>query len=74
MARLSQPGKGEMIDIYVLGPACEFADSEVPSFGKSAGCGPFEGQDFAICTWPIVVKVVCHRGPRAAPAIGMLPV
>ena len=54
----SEPGAGEIIQVYVLGRADQHADSVVPVYGKiSAGCGPSIGEDFANCRWPVAVKV-----------------
>ena len=53
----AKPGEGEGVCIYVLGPYQDQADSIVRAFGKiSAGCSTL-GEDFAKCTWPVVVKV-----------------
>ena len=46
--------------VYQIGRAERFADSMVPAYGKiSSGCGgggePVE--DFAVCMWPVIVKV-----------------
>ncbi len=54
----AKPGEGEKVWIYVVGIARDDADGGVPAFGKiSAGCGPKLREDFAKCTWPVVVKV-----------------
>ena len=54
----SEPGRGDMVNIYVLGRADKHADSMIPSYGRiSAGCGPNIGEDFAETRWPVVVKV-----------------
>ena len=54
----SEPGRGDMVKIYVLGRADKHADSMIPSYGQiSAGCGPNIGEDFAETRWPVVVKV-----------------
>ncbi len=54
----TKPGQGNMVQIYVMGPADKHADSIVPCFGRiSAGCGPNVGEDFSDTMWPVVVKV-----------------
>ena len=53
----SKPGRGEQVKICVLGPAATHHDCMVPRFGDTAGCGPNIGEDFAVCGWPVVVKV-----------------
>ncbi len=56
--RRAEPGQGDMVQIYVIGPADKHADSVVPGYGQiSAGCGPNIGEDFAETRWPVVVKV-----------------
>ena len=53
----SQSETGEMIGIYLLGPATEeFCDNYVGVHGQTAICGSI-GEDFANTAWPIVVKV-----------------
>ncbi len=54
----AKPGEGETVWVYVLGVARDWADDGVvPAFGKiSAGCSALR-EDFAKCSWPVVVKV-----------------
>jgi hypothetical protein len=53
----SQSEKGEIIGIYLLGPATEeFCDSYIGACGQTAVCGAV-GDDFANTVWPVVVKV-----------------
>ena len=61
--RRSEPGKGPPCMIYVLGPASKHADSIVPAFGETAGCGPNLREDFAADTmWPVVIKAKVEVG------------
>ncbi len=57
----SEPGQGAPVVIYQIGRADCFADSMTPAYGKiSAGCGGPGGdprEDFAVCIWPVIVKV-----------------
>lgn len=56
MANRSEPGKGEIVGIYILGPAERWCDSVVGGYNKTAMCGS-AGEDYADSGWPIVVKV-----------------
>ena len=51
----STPGSGEPIAIYQLDTA-DHADSVIGCYGATAMCGS-HGEDFAVCHWPVVLKV-----------------
>jgi len=52
----SKVGQGEMIGIYLLDEAQHACDSVIGGYGQTAICGGI-GEDFAVCRWPIAVKV-----------------
>ncbi|MGE5443326.1 MAG: hypothetical protein ACM3SR_01835 [Ignavibacteriales bacterium] len=55
MANRSEPGKGEIVGIYLL-DSTKICDSVIGAYNKTALCVS-AGEDYADSVWPIVVKV-----------------
>jgi len=53
----SLAGQGERIAIYMIGSKEEFEDSEFKGWKNSVICHNNDAEDYAICRWPIVIKV-----------------
>ena len=52
----SQPGKGEIINLFLLKPYPTGPDPFIKTFGGTSMMGFIQAEDFAKCHWEITVK------------------